>query len=97
MMQPRIVAELVIQQIEAQSKQDAEHTELLKAFRAFPAAIPKQNSSVFAARPWKRTTSNFFRAWQKLHDYMVASYLPHVRSIRQYFYPCKEGAPPIQS
>ena len=40
MMQPRIVAELVIQQIEDQLKQDAEHTELLKTFRAFPAAVP---------------------------------------------------------
>ena len=39
-MQSRIVAELVIQQIEAQGKQDAEHTELLKGFRAFPAGIP---------------------------------------------------------
>jgi uncharacterized protein (DUF885 family) len=39
MMQSRIVAELVTQQIEAQLKQDAEHTALLKGFRAFPATI----------------------------------------------------------
>ena len=37
MMQPRLVADLVIGQLEAQMKQDVSQTELLKAFRSFPA------------------------------------------------------------
>src|SRR6266849_4459768 len=41
MIQSRIVAELVIQQIDAQLRQDAEHTELLKTFSVFPAAFPQ--------------------------------------------------------
>jgi len=40
-MQPRVVADLVIQQIDAQLAQDAEHTQLLKAFRAFPSNLPR--------------------------------------------------------
>lgn len=39
MMQPRIVADLVIEQIDAQLKQDAAHSELLKGFRTFPTTI----------------------------------------------------------
>ncbi len=80
MMQPRIVAELVIQQIEAQLKQDAEHTELLRGFRAFPAAIPQTEQERLRRQALESYNQKFLPSWQKLHDYMVASYLPHVRS-----------------
>ena len=40
MMQPRIVADLVAQQLATQMNQDAEHSALLAAFRKFPANIP---------------------------------------------------------
>src|SRR5216683_3225392 len=80
MMQPRIVAELVIQQIEAQLKQDAEHTELLKAFRVFLAAIPQTEQERLRREALEAYNQKFLPSWQKLHDYMAASYLPHVRS-----------------
>src|SRR5258708_82164 len=80
LMQPRVVAELVIQQIEAKLKQDAEHTELLKGFRAFPAAIPQTEQGRLRREALEAYNQKFLPSWQKLHDYMVASYLPHVRS-----------------
>jgi uncharacterized protein (DUF885 family) len=80
MMQSRIVAELVIQQIEAQSKQDAGHTELLKGFRSFPAAIPQTEQARLRREAVEAYNQKFLPSWQKLHDYLVASYLPKVRS-----------------
>lgn len=80
MMQSRIVADLVIQQIEAQLKQDAEHTELLKSFRAFPAAIPKTEQERLRREALEAYNQKFLPSWQKLHDYLTTSYLPHVRS-----------------
>jgi len=80
MMQSRIVAELVIQQIDAQLKQDAEHTELLKAFRQFPGSIPQAEQERLRREGLEAYNQKFLPSWQKLHDYMTASYLPHVRS-----------------
>jgi uncharacterized protein (DUF885 family) len=80
MMQPRIVADLIIGQLEAQAKQDADHTELLKAFRAFPASIPAAEQQRLRKTAQDAYNQQFLTAWRKLHDYMVASYLPHVRS-----------------
>ena len=80
MMQSRTVADLVIQQIEAQLKQDAEHTELLKGFRAFPAAVPQSEQDRLRREAQEAYNQKFLTSWQKLHDYMVSSYLPHVRS-----------------
>jgi uncharacterized protein (DUF885 family) len=80
MMQSRIVAELVIQQIEAQLKQDAEHTALLKDFRAFPAAVPQTEQARLRREAQEAYNQKFLPSWQKLHDYMAASYLPRVRS-----------------
>jgi uncharacterized protein (DUF885 family) len=80
MMQSRIVAELVVQQIEAQIKQDAEHTELLKGFRAFPAAIPQTEQERLRHEALEAYNQKFLPSWRKLHDYMAAFYLPHVRS-----------------
>ena len=79
MMQPRIVADLVIQQIEAQQKQDAEHTELLKAFRQFPAAIPQSEQDRLRREALDAYNQKFLPSWQKLHEFMVSTYLPHVR------------------
>jgi uncharacterized protein (DUF885 family) len=80
MMQSRIVAELVIEQIEAQLKQDSEHTELLKGFRAFPVAIPQTEQTRLRREALDAYNQKFLPSWQRLHDYMVASYLPRVRS-----------------
>jgi uncharacterized protein (DUF885 family) len=78
-MQPRVVADLVIQQLDAQSKQTTEQTELLKAFRSFPAAIAPADRQRLLRAAQDAYNQQFLNAWRKLHDYMVTSYLPHVR------------------
>lgn len=79
MTQPRVVADIVIQQMAAQMKQDAEHTELLKAFRAFPASIPEADQQRLRREAVDAYDKQFVPAWRKMHDYLVAQYLPHVR------------------
>ena len=80
MMQSRVVAELVIQQIEAQLKQDAESTQILKGFREFPAAIPPSEQQSLHREAVTAYDQAFRPSWQKLRNFMVASYLPRVRS-----------------
>jgi uncharacterized protein (DUF885 family) len=79
-MQPRIVAELVIQQIDAQLKQSAEQTELLKAFRTFPSGIPAAEQQRLRRESLDAYNQQFLPSWRKLRAYMAESYLPHVRS-----------------
>ncbi len=78
-MQPRIVADLVIGQLDTQMKQDAGQTALLKAFRAFPTGIPQAEQQRLKRAAEDAYNQQFLPAWRKLHDYMVGSYLPHVR------------------
>ncbi len=78
-MQPRVVADLVIGQLDVQAKQTADQTELLKAFRAFPESIPKADQQRLLKAAQDAYNQQFLPAWHKLHDYMVATYLPHVR------------------
>ncbi len=79
-MQPRVVVDLVIAQLDAQLKQTAEQTELLKAFRTFPAGIgaAEQQRLRLAAR--EAYNGPFLSSWRKMRDYMTNTYLPHVRS-----------------
>ncbi len=78
-MQPRVVADLVIGQLDVQAKQTADQTELLKAFRAFPESIPQAEQQRLLKAAQDAYNQQFLPSWHKLHDYMVATYLPHVR------------------
>jgi uncharacterized protein (DUF885 family) len=78
-MQSRVVADLVIGQLDVQAKQTADQTELLKAFRAFPEGIPKAEQQRLLKVAQDAYNQQFLPSWRKLHDYMVANYLPHVR------------------
>lgn len=78
-MQPRVVADLVIGQLDVQSRQTADRTDLLKAFRTFPDSIPKSEQQRLLKAAQDAYNQQFLPAWHKLHDYMVNTYLPHVR------------------
>jgi uncharacterized protein (DUF885 family) len=78
-MQPRVVADLVIQQIDAQLAQDAEHTELLKAFRAFPSNMPPADQERLRRQALGAFEQQFLPSWRKLRSYMAQTYLPRVR------------------
>lgn len=79
MMQPRIVAERVIEQISTQMNQDADHTLLLAAFRSFPSGISPAEQSQLREQAVDAYNTRFLPAWHKLHDFMQTAYLPHVR------------------
>ena len=78
-MQPRVVADLVIQQIDAQLAQDAEHTQLLKAFRAFPSNLPRADQDRLRREALEAFEQQFLPSWRKLRTYMAQTYLPRVR------------------
>jgi uncharacterized protein (DUF885 family) len=79
MMQPRVVADLVLRQIDAQLAQDAEHTELLKAFRAFPSNLPRADQERLRREALGAFEQQFLPSWRKLRAYMAERYLPRVR------------------
>ena len=79
MTQPRLVADLVTQQITAQMNQDAQQTELLKAFRAFPSNISPADQGRLRQEAVTAYEQQFLPSWHKLHDYMVNTYSKHVR------------------
>jgi uncharacterized protein (DUF885 family) len=78
-MQPRVVADLVLQQIDAQLAQDAEHTQLLKAFRAFPSNIPAADQERLRREALGAFEQQFLPSWRKLRTYMAGTYRPRVR------------------
>ena len=79
MMQPRIVADLVTQQLTAQLNQDADHSHLLDGFRNFPSNIPQADQQRLRAEATDAYNQQFLPAWHKLHDYMATTYSEHVR------------------
>ncbi len=79
MMQPRVVTDLVTQQLAAQMNQDAEHSHLLDGFRNFPSNIPQTDQQRLRTEATDAYNQQFLPAWHKLHDYMATMYTQHVR------------------
>src|SRR3954447_22401312 len=79
MVQPRVVADLVTQQLAAQMNQDAEHSHLLDGFRKFPSNIPQAEQQRLRSEANEAYNKQFLPTWRKLHDYMANTYTPHVR------------------
>ena len=78
-MQPKIVADLVVQQLGAQMNQDAEHSALTEAFRKFPSNIPIDQQQKLRTEATDAYNNKFLPSWRKLHDYMATAYSSHVR------------------
>jgi uncharacterized protein (DUF885 family) len=77
--QPRIVANLVLEQIAAQMHQDSEHTALLNAFRKFPSNIAQADQQRLRGEGAEAYDRQFLPAWRKLHAYIATTYIQHVR------------------
>ena len=78
--QPKIVADLVIQQISAQARQTPDNTPLLAAFRRFPAAIPQDDRQRLQKQAAAAFEDSFLPAWRKLLAYMTENYARKVRA-----------------
>lgn len=77
--QPGLVVELVIAQLEAQARPEAETSPLLAAFREFPPAIPPARRRELADEAGDAYREAFQPAWHKLRAFLRDEYAPHAR------------------
>jgi prolyl oligopeptidase len=78
--QPKVVADLVIQQLSAQVNQTPETAPILSAFRRFPASIPKDEQERLKQQGSAAFERSFLPAWRKLLAYMTGTYALKVRA-----------------
>jgi uncharacterized protein (DUF885 family) len=77
--QPKIVADLVIEQLTAQVAQDADKTPLLEFLRKMPANIPAAEKERLRKEATAAFENDFRPSWRKLLAYMQTTYLPKAR------------------
>src|SRR5581483_5649627 len=72
--QPRIVVDLVVKQLDGQIAQDRNNTRLLAAFRSFPPAIPQADQAKLRGEAGDLYDQQFRPAWRKYRDYLAGKY-----------------------
>jgi uncharacterized protein (DUF885 family) len=72
--QPRVVVDLVVQQLDAQLAQDQAATALLAPFRNFPSNFPADVQAKLTADGTAAYQKDFLPAWRKLRDYLAGPY-----------------------
>ena len=77
--QPRLVADAVARQLEAQSSPAADEAPLLAAFRAFPAGIPEERRRELAGEAERSYREDFVPAWKRLGRFLADEYAPAAR------------------
>jgi uncharacterized protein (DUF885 family) len=77
--QPKIVADLVIEQLRVQAAQDASASALLEFLKKMPASIPEAERARLRKQATDAFENDFRPAWRKYLDYMQTTYLAHVR------------------
>ena len=80
MVQPKVVVDLVIQQLNGQIAQDRNTTRLLASFRNFPENIPKAEQTKLSDESGVIYDRQFLPAWRKYRDYLMTRYAPHERT-----------------
>ncbi|MBZ5592104.1 MAG: DUF885 domain-containing protein [Acidobacteriia bacterium] len=80
LVQPRVVADLMIQQLAAQVRQQPDATPLLAAFRRFPPALPKDEKDRLEQHAVAAFEKSFLPAWRRLLRYMTDTYAPKARA-----------------
>ncbi len=77
--QPKIVADLVIEQLTSQVAQDADKTPLLEFLHKMPPNISETDKERLRKDATEAFEKNFRPSWRKLLAYMQTTYLPKVR------------------
>ncbi len=77
--QPKIVADLVIEQLTAQVAQDADKTPLLEFLQKMPPNIPEADKERLRKEATDAFEKDFRPSWRKLLAYMQTTYLHKVR------------------
>jgi uncharacterized protein (DUF885 family) len=78
--QPKIVSDLVIEQLSAQVAQDASTTPLLLFLKKMPPSIPDAERERLRKQATDTFENDFRPAWRKALAYMQTTYAPKVRS-----------------
>lgn len=79
--QPKIVVDLVIQQLTAQAAQTSAKTPLLAAFRKMPSNFPEDQQKKLHDEATASYEHEFLPAWQKWVNYMKTTYAPKERPL----------------
>jgi uncharacterized protein (DUF885 family) len=79
MTQPKVVVDLVIQQLKAQVAQDAATTALLDFLKKMPASIPEVERARLRKQATDAYENDFRPAWRKYLNYMQTTYSSHAR------------------
>ncbi|MBI3474607.1 MAG: DUF885 domain-containing protein [Acidobacteria bacterium] len=77
--QPKIVADLVTDQLKAQVAQDASATPLLEFLKKMPTNIPDAERARLRKQATDAFENDFRPAWRKYLDFMQTTYAAHVR------------------
>jgi uncharacterized protein (DUF885 family) len=77
--QPKIVSDLVIEQIGKQASQDASQTALLALLKKMPASIPDAERERLRRQATDAFENDFRPSWRKVLAYMQTTYAAHVR------------------
>lgn len=77
--QPKIVADLVTEQLKSQAAQDAAASPLLEFLKKMPGSIPEAERARLRTQATDAFEKDFRPAWRKYLDYMQTTYAAHVR------------------
>lgn len=77
--QPRLIVEIVVGQLEAQMAPGSDESPLLAPFRNMPAAIPEVQRQELASRAARAYQEAFRPAWAKLASFLEDEYAPDAR------------------
>ncbi len=79
-MQPRLVVDTIVAQLEVQAAPGPHESPLLDAFRNFPEGIPESRREELASRAERAYQEAFQPAWAKLASFLAEEYAPGARS-----------------
>ena len=77
--QPRLVAEREVEQLNLELAPEPQQSPLLKAFAKFPDPISAADQQRLRASALDAYTNAFLPSWHKLRDYIATTYIPAAR------------------
>ena len=78
--QPRVVVERVLAQLEALAVEDPRQSVFWEPVRSFPAGVPESDRERLARAYAEKLAGRLLPAYRRLHDYLKVEYLPRART-----------------
>jgi prolyl oligopeptidase len=79
-LQPRIVVDLVLEQLAAQGRMTAANTPVLAAFRRFPADLSPADQKRLLTAATAAYETKFVPSWKRLESFLRGTYRPRARA-----------------